>query len=94
MPDPIPLRAGVTRTGVPQAANTSPTPYLGLARNLGSTKALGTARGLGSPRPPAYRREQVPPLRWHARWPRPHPLAWALFGCVAFWWTVICAARF
>jgi hypothetical protein len=57
-------------------------------------RPTGPARGLGSPRPPAYRHEPTPPLRWHARWPRPHPLVWAVFGCVVFWWTVICAVRF
>jgi hypothetical protein len=79
MADPIPLRVRPART---QPASGSP------------TNGVGPARGLGSARPPAYRRTPVPPLRWHARWPRPHPLAWALFGCVAFWWTVICAVRF
>jgi hypothetical protein len=58
------------------------------------TANAAPARGLGSARPPAYRREPVPPLRWHVRWPRPHPIAWALFGCVVFWWAVICAVRF
>jgi len=56
--------------------------------------SVSPARGLGSARPPVYRREPVPPLRWHARWPRPHPIVWAVFGCVAFWWAVICAVRF
>jgi hypothetical protein len=82
MADPIPLRARATRPARTQPANGSP------------TGGVGPSRGLGSARPPAYHRMPVSPLRWHARWPRPHPLAWALFGCVAFWWAVICAVRF
>ena len=82
MPDPIPLR-----TGRPRPARTDPA-------NGAPAKTLGPARGLGSARPPIYRRAPVPPLRWHARWPRPHPIAWAVFGCLVFWWAVICAVRF
>ena len=82
MPDPIPYRPRPERDARGQAASPAP------------AKRFAPARGLGSPRPHAYRREPVPPLRWHARWPRPHPIAWAVFGCVVFWWAVICAVRF
>ena len=82
MPDPISYRRRPVRAARIQAVTPVP------------AKGFGPTRGLGSARPAAYRRESVPPLRWHARWPRPHPLAWAVFGCVVFWWGVICAVRF
>ena len=82
MADPIPYRPRPKRDARTQAASAAP------------AKRSAPARGLGSARPAAYRRERVPRLRWHARWPRPHPLAWAVFGCVVFWWAVICAVRF
>jgi len=82
MADPIPLRSGPPRIVRTQPATGAP------------ANGFGPARSLGSARPPAYHRAPVPPLRWHARWPHPHPLAWALFACVAFWWAVICAVRF
>lgn len=86
MPDPIPIRSGPMRSARTQTPTGTPA--------TGLTKGPGSARGLGSARPLAYRHESVPRLRWHARWPRPHPIAWALFGCVVFWWAVICAVRF
>ena len=82
MSDPIPIRNRPTRPARTPAGSNTP------------AKGFGPIRVLGSARPPAYRHEPVPRLRWHARWPRPHPLAWALFGCVVFWWAVICAVRF
>ena len=88
MPEPIPLRPRSVRTSRTRIAAAAPT------KGLGSARGIAPVRVLGSPRPPAYRPAGITPLRWHARWPRPHPLAWAVFGCVAFWWTVICAVRF
>jgi hypothetical protein len=82
MPDPIPYRSKPTLSARTQTASAAP------------AKKFGPTRGLGSARPLAYRHQPVPPLRWHARWPRPHPIAWAVFGCVVFWWAVICAVRF
>jgi hypothetical protein len=82
MSEPIPLRVRPIRPERVQAASATP------------GRGLGQARALGSARPAAYRQPPVPPLRWHARWPRPHPIAWAVFGCVIFWWEVICALRF
>ena len=82
MPDPIPFRPRPTRSARTQAASVAP------------AKGVGLTRGFGSARPPAYRREPVPPLRWHVRLPHPHPIVWAVFGCVVFWWGVICAVRF
>jgi len=32
-------------------------------------------------------------LRWHPRWPRPHPLLWAGLACLAFWIAVIAAVH-
>ena len=82
MADPIPIRTKLARPARIQAASATP------------AKGGGSIRGFGSARPSAYRRQPVPRLRWHARWPRPHPIAYAVFGCVAFWWAVICAVRF
>ena len=88
MPDPIPLRVRSIRPERTPATSATP------ARGLGQVRAFGQVRAPGSARPPAYRQPPAPPLRWHARWPRPHPIAWAVFGCVVFWWEVICALRF